>query len=717
MCSGLTRWDTGDPVGNTFAGRTLGPVVQAGSVTGGVHFHQGPQIAVVPQQLVAPPAYFTNRQNELTELDHAWKTHGDRSGLVVLSGLGGVGKTAVALQWLHRVRDKFVDGRLYADLAGRQARPEDPAMVLGGWLRAFGVSAGEVPAGLEQRAVWWRSLVADKAIAILLENAWTAAQVRALLPTSPRSMVVVTTRRRLGSLLVDGARFVHVAPMDTADSTQMLGRAIGRDRVTVESAEAAELAELCGGLPIALAVTAARLATRPGSSLKHAAAQLRRERGRLHILSRGEEASVQSTFDVSYAELSPEARRVYRAFGMHPGAEFSLDAAAAAAGLPPAELEESIETLLDAHLLDEVGADRYRFHDLLWLHAREKAGAEEPREQLAAAVLRIAEYYLRIAQATGRVLTPHLRGASYSFANPAVTELDVTDPAVALAWLDTERGNLVAAVNAAVEYGCFAVAWQLAYWMWPLFRYGGHYDDRLLVDQLAVQAARKLGNVEWEARATRRLALLHQLRGSYAEADGLLRRCHDLFERLGDAYGVANTKDAQAVVVLSSGDPALAMRYGEQARLAFLAQGRDRKAALVSLIVGQAKVVMGDVAEGIATLCRARETLVASRGIDPFNSARAGIVLGQALVLADRPAEAESYLEEGLTAMNELGSVAGQALAHRGCGELATVRGDVVGARKHLANAVRLFEHQGDATASEVRERLNDLGHDPIDPA
>lgn len=719
MYSGMRHWDTGDPVGNIFSGEALGPVVQAGSVTGGIHFHQYSSGPAVPKQLGAPPAHFTNRQNELTELDRAWALHGDRSGLVVLSGLGGVGKTAAALQWLHKNREQFTDGLFYADLTGGHAghaRPEDPSVVLGGWLRALGVTADELPVGLGQRAVWWRSLAADKAIAILLENPWTAAQVRALLPASARSMVVVTTRRRLAALLADGARFVDVAPMEAEDSTRLLEQTIGNERVAVESAEAMELAELCGGLPIALAVTAARLAVRPRSTLKAVAAQLRHERRRLQVLSRGEEASVRSAFDVSYSELPPEARRVYRAFGMHPGPEFGLAAAAAAAGLPHSDVEETIETLLDAHLLDEVAADRYRFHDLLWLHAREKADTEESREQRTAVVLRIVECYLRFAQASCRILTPHLRGANYSYTNPELTEPDFPEPAMALTWLEDERGNLVAAVDAAVEYGCFAAAWQLAYWMWPLFRYGGHHNDRLSVDRQAVRAAQELGNVEWEARATRRLALLHHLRGAYAESDDLLARCAELFTALDDKYGIADAKDAQAVVALARGDSALAVRYGEQARAAFLEQGHHRKAALALLVVGQAKVSVGDIADGIDVLRVARENLMSSSGVDPFNSARAGIVLGEALIQAGRLAEAEPFLDEGLAAMEELRSVAGRALAHRGHGALAVARGDVATAREHFTTAVRLFEHQGDSAADTVRASLSNLGHGPTNP-
>lgn len=701
---------------NQLSGNVGGPVLQAGVVRD-VHFHQHAARQIVPQQLGPAPTNFTNRERELAELDQAWPDAEQRCGLVVLSGLGGIGKSALALSWLHRVRDRFADGQLYADLSAEEhGGPVEPASVLGGFLRAFGVSSQELPAGAAQRAVWFRSLVADRAVAILLDNAWTAAQVRALLPAAPRSVVVVTARRMLRALVTDGARFVDVGPLSTADSANLLGKVVGKQRISAEPGPAAELARLCGGLPIALSVTAARLAARRRLELGRTVAELRQEQRRLGLLSRGEqEVSVRSVFDVSYQGLSAATRSAYRALGMHPGREFGLSVAAAAAGLPADELSEAVEALLEAHLLEEVRTDRYRLHDLLRLHAKEKAEAEDSAAERAAAVLRIVEHYIRGTGEAAALCTPHLRGTDYEFVHsaPAIEPFDGL--ADALAWLEDERANLVGAVRTATEHGWPAAAWQLAYVMWPLFRHGGHHADWQAVDELAVEAARVLGNAEWEARATRRLALLHHRRSSFPEAERLLHRCAELFAELGDDYGTADTADARAVLALAQGDPEGALESANTAAAGFRTLGHPRKAALNLLLAGQARVRSGARAAGLADLRTAVAELGDLSDVDPYNAVRAKIQLGEALVepgprlRPDALEEAGRLLDEGLCWMRDSGSTAGQALAHRALATLATARDDRTREREHLAAAVRLFEHQGLAADAEpLRARLTD---------
>ncbi|MEV0082987.1 tetratricopeptide repeat protein [Saccharopolyspora sp. NPDC050642] len=685
-------------------------MVQAGSVSGGIHFHQFASAEpVIPRQLPTPPAYFTNRDSELTALEQTYTSSRDRGGLAVLSGLGGVGKTAVALRWMYSAQERFADGQFYADLAaGDGGEPAAPGAVLGGWLRALGVPAEAVPADLEQRAAWWRSLVADKAIGILLDNAWTAAQVRAMLPASPRSMVLVTARRQLASLRMDGAQLVFVPPLSTGDGVRLLDRTIGDDRVRSAETEAGRLVDLCGGLPIALSVMGARLASRPRYGVAQAVAELQHERGRLRILSREEEVSVSSVFDLSYNGLPAEARRTYRTLGMHPGREMSIETVLAATDLPPAVLDEHLDALLEAHLLEEVNMGRYRLHDLLRLHAGERAREEDSSEDRATALLRIIESYIRSAEGACRLLTPHLRGADYSFTHPEVTGKVFEERAAALAWLEAECANMISCIRTAVDRRWWAAAWYLAYVMWPLFRYAGHHQERLVVDELAVRSAKELGNLEWEGRATRRLALLHNLRGQRAEADELLHRCFEVFSELGDEYGVANTRDAQSVIALAAGEHQRAVRFAEQARAGFAALGRERKAILSLLVVGQAKVASAAIGEGIALLREVQRELATSRESDPYNAARAELVLGEALVRVGDTAEAETWLSAGETAMQTIGSVEGKAFAHQAWADFYRSQGDAAAAEEHLAAAIRHFDHQGDAAADVLRRRLTD---------
>lgn len=696
---------------NRLSRTVAGTVVQAGSVLGGIHFHQfEASVPSVPRQLPLPPAHFVNREAELAVLDRVYDARSDRSGLAVLSGMGGVGKTAVALQWMRLSGARFEDGQFYADLAGESAAgPTAPAAVLGGWIRALGIAVEAVPPELEQRVALWRSLVAEKAIAIVLDNVLTAAQVRALLPPSTRSMVVVTTRRRLASLRIDGAALLNVLPLDTPDAVQLLDRTIGDERVDVDLSAAEQLAELCGGLPIALSVMGARLASRPKLALARAAEELRQEHSRLRALSRGEEISVRSVFDVSYDELPQPAQRVYRILGLHPGDEVPIDIVAAATALPADEVNEHLDVLLEANLVEEVRPGRFRLHDLVRLHAKERAVDEEDTADQASLVLRYIESYIAGAAKACELLTPHLRGADYTYVEHDVERtVHHVDQSAALGWLESERANMISGIRTAVLNRWWATAWYLAYVMWPLFRYGGFDRDRLVVDELAVEAAQELGNPDWEGRAVRRLALLHQQRGRYEQAAGLLDRCYELFTEQDDEYGMANTRDAQSVVALAAQDVVRAIELAQQARDTFAALDNQRKVALSSLVIGQGKVRSGSVDEGLRLLRSAQEDLAADRESDPYNAARAELVLGAMLVEAGHLDAARAPLESAERAMDELRSLAGRALSHRTWAEYFWRQGRRALARERLQIAIEFYDHQADATAEALRARLSE---------
>lgn len=556
--------------------------------------------------------------------------------------------------------------------------------------------------------MWFRSLVADRSLAILLDNAWTAAQVRALLPAAPLCTVVVTTRRMLRSLVTDGARFVDVGPLNASASTTLLRKTVGANRVSAEPEPARELVRLCGGPPIALSVTAARLAAQRLLGLRETVVELQEEQRRLGALSRGEEVSVRSVFDVSYQELPVPARELYRTLGLHPGPEFHLTAVAAAAGLSTAVLREPLDALLDANLLQEVRADRFRCHDLIRLHAKEKADSECAAEQRRDVVSRIVEHYIRATGAAAELCTPHLRGATYDFRHAAAEFAGFAGRREALDWLEDERANLVGGVRAAVGHGLPAAAWQLGYVLWPLFRYRGHHADWRTVDELCLTAARELEAPEREARTARRLAMLHHRRGAWPEAARLLERCGELFATVGDGYGTTDTRDARAVLALAQGDPTTARALALRAEAGFHELGFPRKAALALLLAGQAEMLAGAVHAGLAHVRTAEERLRKFHDVDPFNTARARIALGAVLVAAGELGEASAALDDGLAAMTELGSLTGQALAHHGLADLAAARRDPPAEREHLTEAVRLFDHQGDAAAEPLRDRLTD---------
>lgn len=417
---------------------------------------------------------------------------------------------------------------------------------------------------------------------------------------------------------------------------------------------------------------------------------------------------MRSVFDVTYQELPARARELYRYLGLHPGPEFHLTAASAAAGLSTSALREPLDVLLDANLLQEVRADRFRFHDLIRSHATDKADAECTAERRRDVVLRVVEHYIRRARSAARLCTPHLRGASYDFAHPAADSADFTGHREALDWLEAERANLVGGVRAALGHGEPAAAWQLGHVLWPLFRYRGHHADWRTVDELCLTAARELDAPEREARTARRLAMLHHLRGAWAEAARLLERCGELCTATGDAHGTADTHDARAVLALAQGDPATARACALRAAAGFGELGFPREAALALLLAGQAAALSGDVHDGLHHVRAAERRLREFRDVDPFNVARARTALGTALIATGELAEASAALDDGQAAMTELGSVPGLALAHHGLADLAAARRDPAAEREHLAEAVRLFDRHGDAAAGPLRARLTD---------
>ncbi|HEX4223790.1 MAG TPA: NB-ARC domain-containing protein, partial [Pseudonocardiaceae bacterium] len=368
---------------NEITGDVYGQAVQAGSIHGDVYFQQqtadiGP---VIPRQLLPPPSNFVNRHHELSTLDDLLTGTGDAQSVVVLRGPGGVGKTALALHWLDRSAARFPDGQLYADLTQSDGEPVLVDDILGQFLRALGLAPQRVPGGLVERAALYRSVTAGSRLAVLLDNAVSAGQVRVLLPASAGA-VVVTSRRALPGLVAAGARNLPVEPLDEDAALAVLGGSIGTARVHDEAGPARRLVDLCAGLPLALCVAGARVALRPRRPLTRLVDELLDERRRLDALSVFDDLSVRGTFDLAYGDLSPRQQQVYRAMGVHPGVLFGPEVIAAATGVPA---EPVIEELVDASLVEEVTDGRYRLHDLVRSYATE-LGDQQSREPGRAAL-------------------------------------------------------------------------------------------------------------------------------------------------------------------------------------------------------------------------------------------------------------------------------------------------------------------------------------------
>jgi tetratricopeptide (TPR) repeat protein len=691
-------------VRNVVHGAVPGALVQAGTVHGGVHIHPPvpPAEPVVPQQGPAPPARFVGRGAELATLDRIMDGRGDRFGLALVTGPAGVGKSALAARWAAEARDRFPDGQLYAELgAADPAGPAHPGELLGAFLRALGVPPDQVPARVAEQAAMFRSATASRRLLLLLDNAASAAQVQQLLPGGGGCIVVVTARPRLGSLTSDGARILILEPLPPSAAAALLRASVGERRVDGDAAATSELIRQCAGLPIALTVTSARLASHPRWPVRRVVTELAAEQSRLELMSTPDGQSVVATFDLSYRALSGTAARCYRALGVHPGRRPGAEVIAAALDVPSRNAARGLAELVESNLADDTPDGRYQMHDLILLHAQRHARTDRDRDVLTN---RIAEWYLAGTRAADLLLTPYRRRPPDRFRFLPPSAVTFTDRDDALDWLENERPNLVAAVVATAEAAPEA-AWQTAYGMWPLFKYRRHHQDRLIVDRVAVDCARRLGNRDFEARMLRRLAFAHFDLAEWAEADRLFRASLELCQDLGDGYGAAAAVEGLGLVALARRRLTVAGELFAQQLAMCKALGEHRRAARATINLGTVEHAAGRPELAAHRLAHAIKLLASLGNPDPYNAARARIELGRALTSAgpgSHPAAARE-LHRALRELRELGSPRGQAQAHHALAVLTIATGEHRAARTHLATALELYQRLGDPEAADAR--------------
>ncbi|MFE7487117.1 BTAD domain-containing putative transcriptional regulator [Kitasatospora sp. NPDC057541] len=502
----------------------------------------------VPRPAQLPPALatFVGRKAELGALDGL----ADPAGAVVAAGIGvvtggaGTGKTALAVHWAHRVRERFPDGQLHLNLRGYAFGPPLATYeALARLLRALGTDREQIPGTIDESAALYRSLLADRRVLVLLDNARNAEQVRPLLPGSAGSLALVTSRDGLAGLTAcDGARRLVLDVLPQPDAVELLARITGADRTRAEPRAAAELAAACGHLPLALGIAAGRLAERPHRTLVDHAAELRDAEDRLTALQIDGDATsaVRVAFDLSYRALRPTAQRLFRLLGLAPGSRISTAAAAALSGSAPAATRPVLDRLAAAHLLHPAGPDRYRLHDLLRCYAADRATAETAPADRAAARERLCSWYLHHAEAAARLLTPRRRRLPLTAAGPWYEPPGFTTPAEARQWCESEHSHLLETVRYAAEHGLDGHAWQLPVALWGHFRAGPYLADWMEADRSAVAAARRIGDRGGEGRARNDLAAALSAQGRHEPALGELRTARALLASVGDRAGEAD---------------------------------------------------------------------------------------------------------------------------------------------------------------------------------
>ncbi|THV42055.1 ATP-binding protein [Glycomyces buryatensis] len=682
----------------------------------------------VPRELPRALVGFTGRERHLDELLAAVE---DGAALVAVHGMAGVGKTSLAVWAAHELAPRFPDGQLFMDLrgfthpAGPRPRPES---VLTRVLRNFGVSEQAIPIDMDELTARYRSAIADRRVLLMFDNAASAEQVEALLPGTPDSLVLVTSRRDLSALA--GAHSVPLEPPPICEAVAMLNAAVA-DRITEE--EATAVAERCGRLPLAMGLAAARLRSRPLWQAEDLLVRLADEDRLLDELDMGHRG-VAAALRASYLELDPEHRRLLRRLGLVPGDEIDVHAAAALCDVGEEQASAMLESLVDVHLAETRSPGRYRLHDLVRLFAARVAGMDEAEADLNEALLRLVGVYLHFTYQAAARVHPNKRRFT-----EGATAHDIGLPGFAgqpdaLSWFLDERSNLEAAVAAAEGAGGLEQAWHLATAFNAFFVHDPDVGPHATVNQIALDIARRTGDRRKEAftlgDAGRQLlaagrhreaiaylelsvALKRDL-GEFGDAALTLANIGVLYRRSGrftEAVEVHESALAQAEAAADVAAAALIRtnmvvpllrlgRFAEAERCLAAAErrldvGDDHNRNRIEVFRGVLVREHGDPEAAVAmhTAC-----LGAYQGKDVTADVTATLIeLGEDLLRLDRGGEAATHLERAVEYAVTLTDPSLERSARNGLGLARALSGGVEEAIAHLERAAALAESHEDA--------------------
>ncbi|TCC64226.1 tetratricopeptide repeat protein [Kribbella pittospori] len=506
---------------------------------------QQARVSLSPSRIRLPhdTADFVGRADVLAALDGLLPQGADGStAVVVLDGAPGVGKTTTAIHWAHSVAERFPDGQFFLDLHATGPGPElEPSTALELLLRELGAAPMNIPDDVDARSALLRSRLAERRVLLLLDNARGADQVRPLLPGSA-SMVVVTSRNQLRGLVArDGADRIALAEFSADESITYLTTASKLSRSRWNLRMLSDLADLCGRLPLALAVAAEQLEQRMGYGDRRLVSQLRAASRRIDVLSStgdgGLDRGVRAVFRRSLDSLTPEQAKAFAVLGLHPGPDFSVDCAAAIVGSTAGEVLPVLDRLVEIHLLDQRQPRRYQLHDLLRLYAHELSGEDQPGRD--AALDRLFAWYVHSAARARMVMGQCTPLGTVDELPATVVPREFGDVEDALDWFDVERTALLGAVEVATASGHDPAAWQLADQLSNYLAVRAAHDDLTRVQQIALESAQRRGNIAAQAVACNELGLAYSLADKHERARGYFRQAARLFSSLGDDIGHA----------------------------------------------------------------------------------------------------------------------------------------------------------------------------------
>ncbi|MFH9938798.1 tetratricopeptide repeat protein [Streptomyces murinus] len=702
--------------------------MQSGDISGGVHIYQEPRPAdwrrPRPRQLPPMTASFLGRERDLRRLDALRSRHPVHvPQALVVSGLAGVGKTTLAIHWLHRHIDSFPDGHLHADLGGHSlaggSGPVPADAVLEAFLVALGVPS--IPAGTAQRSALWRSSTVRLRLAVLLDDAASAAQVRPLLAADPSVLTVVTSRANLTELSVEGARGYRLEGLSTASALELLALG-GGARVGRERQAAREVVRLCGRLPLAVGLASAHLALRPHRSVSTLVRYLSQEHGAVDALRANGESVIRTALDMSYRLLSPDPARLYRRMGLLPTDHYDLFMLAAIAPedvrpapfgrLPEAvarATDAAVHTLVEANLLKETGSDTYEFHPLVRSHAR-RLGEKQTDAERRDVLHRFADWCLATAAVAEAAVAPGHRLPGHDDLLHAVAPTPLNGPQEALRWLDTRRSALMGAVRHCAREGRPAHCWRLTDVIWPLFLRFRPSELWIEAHRLGLDAARRCGARAGEGRMLTSGAIGLRVAGEYAEAAQWYQQALDMATADGDPRLQAQAVNGLGHICLLTHRLDEAREYFESALRLREAIGYRRGAALSRRRLGETLLAAGDMPGAARCLRRARHEL-RSLGED-YEATRALALLGHALCLAEDHEEGVRRLRQAQAGFHADGAAHSEHWEGR-ClewlGAAAESRGERAEAILLYKAARKLFRRLDLTDAGRLDERLRDV--------
>jgi tetratricopeptide (TPR) repeat protein/transcriptional regulator with XRE-family HTH domain len=704
-------------------------------------------VAAATRTLPRDVASFTGREPELERLFGASSERlgsGNAVTICAVGGMAGIGKTALAVHAAHLLAPRFPDGHIFLPRHGHTPgqAPIEPEQALASLLQSAGVAVEHVPQGLETRVRLWRDYLAGRRFLIVLDDAVGHDQVRPLLPGTAGSLVLITSRRHLTAL--EDAQAISLDVLPPAETAELLVKLAARSDVRVADPAVAKITRMCGCLPLAVGMLARQLHHHPAWTVTGLAANLAAAKDRIALMH-AENLSVAAAFDLSYHELDPAPRRLFRRLGLHPGTDFDAYAAAA---LDDSDLDvtrRQLDELYDHYLVDEPAPGRYFIHDLLGEHARALSAAD-PASDRHTAVDRLLGYYLHTAGIASRHLprrTP--AGVALAKAPPPAHAPDLSTDHEAVRWLDAERVNLYAVTMYATG-GRPGYAIAIPSVMHGYLRHQGRWDQVVTLHDAAIQTARRTGDRHAEANALTDLGDIQLRSSDYTAAMGSLTQAADLHRERGNSQGEANAlailghaehlagHDIAAAEHLTS---ALGLHRADSDQLGEagilnvlgmiqLAAG-DRKAAMMSLTkglklhreignrLGEAGVLhslgtlqhlTGDHAAAAASLTRSLELhrMIGNR----LGEAQVLNAAGELALAYRTPAEARSRHEEALRIANAIASEPEEAQALEGIGRCQLQAGETANARGSLSEALAMYQRIGSPHAARVSALLHD---------